>query len=455
MKKKLLIVLLGVLCIVCLAIGLSACNVQSGGSDGSSGGGGGHTHIYGELIEEKPATCTQKGLKAHYYCEGCQKYFDEEKTEKTLTELEIAVDATAHTYGSLIDEKPSTCTEEGILKHYQCSECNKYFDEEKNEKTLTELEIAVDETAHTYGLLIDEKPSTCSATGTKAHYYCACGKYFDDKKVETTLTALTIAIDEDAHKWDGGIVTKDATCTDTGTKKFTCEYNNEHTRTEDIDIVPTAHKLGEWIEEIPATCSATGIKGHYECSVCNKYFGRDNNEIKADDLKIEINPDAHYFDGGDKCTICNVALNYTRGLKLTDRGGYYSLDGIGDAVETDIVIPCSYMGKPVTVISNSAFAGCVSITSIEIPDSVTSIGQEAFNGCTNLTSVIIGNGVTFIDKRAFMYCSSLASVTFKNINGWHVSKYDNMILSDWLTVTNPAQNATYLNSTYYDRYWRR
>ena len=280
MKKKLLIVLLGVLCIVCLAIGLSACNVQSGGSDGSSGGGGGHTHIYGELIEEKPATCTQKGLKAHYYCEGCQKYFDEEKTEKTLTELEIAVDATAHTYGSLIDEKPSTCTEEGILKHYQCSECNKYFDEEKNEKTLTELEIAVDETAHTYGLLIDEKPSTCSATGTKAHYYCACGKYFDDKKVETTLTALTIAIDEDAHKWDGGIVTKDATCTDTGTKKFTCEYNNEHTRTEDIDIVPTAHKLGEWIEEIPATCSATGIKGHYECSVCNKYFGRDNNEIR-------------------------------------------------------------------------------------------------------------------------------------------------------------------------------
>ena len=34
-----------------------------------------------------------------------------------------------------------------------------------------------------------------------------------------------------------------------------------------------------------------------------------------------------------------------------------------------------------------AFYGCMSLTSITIPDSVTSIGEWAFSGCTGLTSV--------------------------------------------------------------------
>jgi hypothetical protein len=67
-----------------------------------------------------------------------------------------------------------------------------------------------------------------------------------------------------------------------------------------------------------------------------------------------------------------------------------------------------------TIIGDSAFYRCFSLTSVTIPDSVTSIGVEAFVYCTNLTSVTISNGVTTIGGGAFDSCTSLTSVTIPN-----------------------------------------
>jgi hypothetical protein len=69
-----------------------------------------------------------------------------------------------------------------------------------------------------------------------------------------------------------------------------------------------------------------------------------------------------------------------------------------------------------TEIGDSAFRGCESLLSIDIPDSVTTIGQDAFCDCINLESVIftdqsclqeIGNG-------AFCDCTSLQSIIIPN-----------------------------------------
>ncbi|MBQ4142142.1 MAG: leucine-rich repeat domain-containing protein, partial [Thermoguttaceae bacterium] len=49
-------------------------------------------------------------------------------------------------------------------------------------------------------------------------------------------------------------------------------------------------------------------------------------------------------------------------------------------------------------------AGCSSLTSVTIPDSVTSIGSSAFNSCKSLTSVTIPDSVTSIGDGAFRNC---------------------------------------------------
>ena len=72
---------------------------------------------------------------------------------------------------------------------------------------------------------------------------------------------------------------------------------------------------------------------------------------------------------------------------------------------TSINIP-----ESVTSIGDSVFIGCSSLTSINIPEGVTSIGGSAFSGCSSLTSIVIPDGVTSIGNSAFSYCSSLTSI---------------------------------------------
>ena len=77
---------------------------------------------------------------------------------------------------------------------------------------------------------------------------------------------------------------------------------------------------------------------------------------------------------------------------------------------SEVSIPATLVGKPVTAIGDGAFSGCSRLTSVTIPNSVTSIGKDAFSGCSRLTSVTIPDSVTSIGKDAFSGCSRLTTV---------------------------------------------
>ena len=103
----------------------------------------------------------------------------------------------------------------------------------------------------------------------------------------------------------------------------------------------------------------------------------------------------------------------TAGLEyeLSDDGTAYTVVGITDIEITNIVIPATYKGLPVTSIGSGAFSGCRSLTSVTIPDSVTSIGSWAFSGCSELTNITIPDSVTSIGSWAFEVCNRLTSIT--------------------------------------------
>ena len=72
--------------------------------------------------------------------------------------------------------------------------------------------------------------------------------------------------------------------------------------------------------------------------------------------------------------------------RLNDDGVSYTVLSVGECEDTDIVIPTTYEGLPVTVIDDSAFCFC-DITGITIPDSVISIGDNIFDNCRYLLSI--------------------------------------------------------------------
>lgn len=103
---------------------------------------------------------------------------------------------------------------------------------------------------------------------------------------------------------------------------------------------------------------------------------------------------------------------HTLGLKysLINDGNAYSVSR-GRCSQSEIVIPKSYLGKPVTHIEFEAFAEISSLTSVVIPDSVTDIGDRAFCHCSSLASLNIPCSVVRIGEDAFIGCSSLTAIT--------------------------------------------
>lgn len=161
-----------------------------------------------------------------------------------LCEIPVTIINHMHTT-TLVPATPKTCTTDGNIEHYKCNVCGDLFADAGAVNQLTEGQVKIP-AGHEYGDLVPKQEPTCKQTGMQAHYKCSvCNKYFDESKTEKTETELTIPVN------------------------------------------PNAHDFGAWIEEVPATCVATGTKGHKDCNMCKKHYDESGNEIT--DLTISTN----------------------------------------------------------------------------------------------------------------------------------------------------------------------
>ena len=111
----------------------------------------------------------------------------------------------------------------------------------------------------------------------------------------------------------------------------------------------------------------------------------------------------------------NATINYnykeaSEGLSYGLVGDTYAVYGIGECVDTNIIIPSTHNGIAVTRIEDNAFREKGQITSVTIPNSVTFVGERAFMECGNLISVTFKGTPQTLGHNAFNYCDNLTTI---------------------------------------------
>lgn len=268
-QRKFLVVLLALVMVLCVCA-VVACTVEEQAK------ATGVTLDVGKLgTLQEGATLDVSKLKITV------SYSD--KTQKDIA----AGDVTLTLDGKAYNKEPLTEGEHTVKVSYVPAE---------NADPLTaEAKITVSH-VHNYGEVHTGTPATCTTAGTKDYYECACGKKFvknGDNYVETT--DLTIAIDSDAHDFEG------QPYIDGGAEGHyqQCKLNGEHHSATEAHTGGTAtcqklakcgkcnaeygtladHVYGDIVPAKDATIDEEGNVEYKDCNVCKKHFDKDGKEL--------------------------------------------------------------------------------------------------------------------------------------------------------------------------------
>ena len=100
---------------------------------------------------------------------------------------------------------------------------------------------------------------------------------------------------------------------------------------------------------------------------------------------------------------CKVGYTYNK--------KYAIRSAINKSTVGSVTIPTMVNGYSVTEVSDYAFSDCKNLTLVTLPSSIKSFGKSAFSGCSSLQSVELPLGLTSISENMFSRCTSLTSVS--------------------------------------------
>ena len=122
------------------------------------------------------------------------------------------------------------------------------------------------------------------------------------------------------------IETIEATCVEHGYTTHKCSICHSIVKVDNNDELKK-HTL-TYVQKKDATCTATGKKEYWQCSVCNKLFSDANATTEITDAaSLDIPAKGHKYNSEGTCTICGV-VNHRCAL-------FDNLDGITNVTITD------------------------------------------------------------------------------------------------------------------------
>ena len=322
------------------------------------------------------------------------------------------------------------CPNLRTIKGYDCSYAKKAYDSLNDElKQQIEFKLLGENSHQFTAEKVQIKEPTCTEKGIKANKCNICGVIDESSKEEIP------AYD---HKWDGGVITKQATETEEGVRTYTCRRCNE-TKTESIpklsaikfdyvnfgwnlydkaNINVRANKaISYYITTVDKDDPVPEYDNTHDIqeSSQNGYFGIN---ITMPDEEVDV----YIFvaDNEDNHTYYKITPDYNSRpqkpsntvkvgdditatvegdtLTLTGSGATYDYEAYGDFwYKGDLgKIKKVVFNGNITYIGNAFFCGCNTLEEITFPEGLQKLGQYAFEFCDSLRKIVFPSSLKSI-----------------------------------------------------------
>lgn len=214
-----------------------------------------------------------------------------------------------------------------------------------------------------------------------------------------------------AHTWNAGVVMKEATEAENGSRQYTCTVCGK-TREEVIKATggtgnnPSQGSTGG----NPPQQGTTEAPKPTEKQAASKGTILTDSATKAKYKVISSGneePAVQYVSSTDA-----AASAVTIASSVTIDGVAYKITEIADnAFKNNKKLKKVTIAGNIVTIGKSAFQGCSALTSVKLGSSVKTIKDKAFYGCKKLSTLTLGANVATLGKSVFEGCISLKKVT--------------------------------------------
>ena len=294
----------------------------------------------------KEATCTKAGNNTYWTCKTCGKHFSDANGKTEIATDSRIIAASGHNM-TPTPAKPATCTEAGNSAYWYCATCGNYYCDADGKTEINENSWIIPMTDHHLSE-IPAKEATCTTAGNSAYWTCdICGNYFSDADGKTGINENFWIIPMTDHCLSE-TPAREATCTEAATcANWTCENcgktfsdangDTEISENSRIKGTPLGHRMTKH-PSVNATCETPGNSAYWSCDRCGKFFSdaQGDTEIRvnswiitADHIPaspvVENEIPATCTGGGSYeevifCSICSAELRRTP--KTTEAAGH-------------------------------------------------------------------------------------------------------------------------------------
>ena len=275
-----------------------------------------------------------------------------------------------------------TCTADGNIEYWECTDCSKLFADKKGKQEITQTVLPA---RHSY--------AADWSRDVRYHWHvpvCACEN---------------VPVEKLPHTFVNGV------CTDCGyTFTYTEGLAFSRVNDEPYYMVSGIGTVSDTDINVPPQYCGLPVTG-----IANGAF-RDCRNITS-----VVIPDSITSIGNSAFWHCSSLTSVKLPNRLSSIGynTFYDCDSLTLEIPSSVTdifhssvspfygVPHIILQEGTESIFPNMFNGCSTLQSIVVPSSVTNIGDYAFEYCSSLTSITIPSSVTNIGYRAFFGCDNL------------------------------------------------